>query len=292
MDKHSLVYLNGDYIALNQAKISVLDRGFLFADSVYEVIPVYNGIPFSLKAHLERLFNSLKAINLQLTKNHAQLTEIIEQLIQQNKGVKSFYIQVSRGADSKRRHAIVPNLIPTLFVMPLFHRYKVDNSGIKLVTLEDTRWAHCFIKSTALLPNVLLTDEAAKAGAHEALLYKNGFITEGASSNVIFVKNKKLYSPNDTANILPGITKQIVAKIAKNKHIPFIELPIPLAMLTDADEVWITSATREIAPVTQINDIMVGEGQPGKLWQLFSKAYQQIIADEIPNANRSQTSAL
>ncbi len=266
-----IAYVNGDYVALDQARVSVLDRGFLFADSVYEVIPVYDGRCYRLADHIARLQRSLAGIRLAHAHTPGHWTTLIETLVSRNGGGElSVYLQVTRGVAPWRDHRLPDHPEPTVvgFCQP---RAAVSDGvlrrGIKAVTLADTRWQYCTIKSTALLANVLAADDARAAGATEALLTREGCVQEGTSSNVFGVINGELVTPALRDSILPGITRAARLELARPHDVPHAEVDdLTVAQIGAASEIWISSSTREIYPVTQLDDAPVGDGRPGPLW--------------------------
>ncbi len=274
----SLVYLNGDLTPLSEARVSVLDRGFIFADGVYEVIPVFAGRPFRPGAHLARLRTSLAAISLPLDYAEAQWLALIDQLLEANqvRGDCYIYIQVTRGAD-ERIHFYPEDVAPTVFIMcrPLPERD--FSQGARAVLHEDTRWKHCHIKSTALLPNVLLKQYAREhGGAHEAILIRDGRLSEGAASNVFVVRDGAVATPPKDGRLLPGVTRDLVAELAQQAALPCREVPIAAAELARADEIWITSATMGVVPVVTLDDRPVGDGKPGPAWRAVNELYQAL----------------
>ena len=273
------VYLNGDFLPLAQARISVMDRGFLFGDGVYEVIPSYGGRLLRLEQHLERLGNSLRAIRMENPLPSSQWAEILNRLIARHPGAdQSVYLQVTRGAAATRDHAMPPDTEPTLFAMSMPIKPmppEVAEQGIKAVTLDDVRWHLCHIKTTALLANVLLRQQAQDQDAVEAILIRDGAATEGAASNLFVVTEGRLLTPPKGPLLLPGITRDLVLELAKDNAIPCAEAQVSESRLENADEVWLTSSTREILPVTRMNDRPVGEGKPGPVWIRMNGLYQR-----------------
>lgn len=272
-----IVYLNGTYLPAEQAYVPVLDRGFIFGDGIYEVIPVYGGHLFRFEAHMIRLDNSLTAVRMQNPRTAPQWREILEGLIRQNGGGDlSIYLQVTRGV-AKRDHAIPPNIQATVFVManPL---QTPDNAlleaGVSAISLEDIRWKNCHIKAISLLPNILLRQAAADAGAVEAILIRDGLVTEGAASNVFAVLDNTLVTPAKGPTLLPGITRDLILELAQANGIRCAETDIPAAALMSAEEIWLTSSTKEIVPVTKLNGNVVGCGRPGPLWRSMYTLYQ------------------
>lgn len=273
------VFLNGEFLPLTEAKVSVLDRGFLFADGVYEVIPAYAGKLFRLQQHLDRLNSSLAAIRMEPVMNDQQWTEVLTQLVTPHtQSDQSVYIQVTRGSGTNRDHQLPDKYTPTTFAMcQTIDTNSLDfiAKGINAITLDDIRWDWCHIKSVALLGNILLKQQASDQGCTEAILLRDGFATEGSASNLFIVKGKQLITPPKSHNLLPGITRDLVLELAIKKGIPCVEREVSEQQLFDADEIWLTSSTKEIMPVTELNRQAVGNGQPGKLWQQISTSYSE-----------------
>lgn len=275
-----IVYLNGEYLPLTEAKISVLDRGFLFGDGVYEVIPAYNGHLFRPEEHLRRLNNSLQGIRLPLTRTDAEWLEILNPLLQPDEPDQSVYLQITRGTAPKRDHAFPEQVVPTVFAMCTPIKYFAGKEvGVKAFSVEDNRWQLCQIKAITLLANVLMRQQAVEHGCDEALLVKNGLVTEGAASNVFAVLDGVLTTPPKDNAILPGITRDVIVEIAQRENIPVAERPIAVAALQDASEVWFTSSTREIMPVIEIDGRAVGDGKPGPLFRQMNALFQQFKRD-------------
>lgn len=268
------VYLKGDYLPLSEAKVSVLDRGFLFGDGVYEVIPAYFGKLFCLPAHLQRLNNSLNAIRLSIPYNTEQWLEIIQPLLTAEEA-QYIYLQITRGAAEKRDHAFPASCEPTIFAMCSVIVPFPHEQGISAITLDDTRWQLCSIKATALLANLLLRQQAVEEGCAEAILIKDGYATEGAASNIFVVINGVLMTPPNNNEILPGVTREVIIDLAKVNALTVREEAISLQVLHAADEVWLTSSTREILPVTLLDNKPVGNGQIGVVWQTMNTLFQE-----------------
>jgi len=277
-----IAYLNGDYLPLEKAKISTQDRGFLFGDGVYEVIPVYQKQIFTLDAHIERLKHSLEATSIlnPLTDNDWQklLYKIVHLHPWQN---QYLYIQVTRGGQLQRDHLPEPDLTPTLYIYsnelkPLAST--IVENGISAITLEDIRWLRCDIKAITLLPNILLKMAAQQQGAQDAILIKpDGQVAEGTSNNVFILKDQTLFTPPNGTQILPGITRSVILKLAESHQIQFIEKPLSQKDLETADEIWLTSSTKNAVPVTQLNNQPVGNGRPGEIWQRFQCYFDREI---------------
>ncbi|MEQ8288988.1 MAG: D-amino acid aminotransferase [Gammaproteobacteria bacterium] len=275
----SLVYLNGDYVELEQARVNVLDRGFTFADAVYEVIPVFNGSVFRFEEHIQRLDNSLREIYMENPLQPGQWQEIFKRLTQAVATPdQSIYLQVTRGV-TERDHDIDLADTPTVFVMSRPLQKKDLGSGIKVITHDDIRWSYCHIKATTLLASVLLRHRAKQQGAKEAILIREGHVTEGAASNVFIVKDNIVYTSPSDNEVLPGITRALILELLQSGGIEFREEKLPEAMLATADEIWIASSTWEIVPVTQLDDKPVGGGQPGPVWQQALQLYQDYKKD-------------
>jgi D-alanine transaminase len=272
-----MVYLNGEILPIDQAKVPVLDRGFLFGDGVYEVIPVYGGRPLRLDEHLRRLERSLAAILIESPLSDEAWTHIIEQLIDGPED-QQIYIQVTRGAQSKRDHAIPATVVPTVFAMAS-RIAPIPSGGIKAVTVTDIRWDRCDIKAITLLPNVLLRQEAITRGAAEAIIIRDGLALEGAASNLFAVVDGIIVTPPKGDTILPGITRDLVLEIAAANGFKTEERTIPLPELKGAAEVWLTSSTREILSVTELDGQPVNDGQPGPVWRSVLEAYQAYKRD-------------
>lgn len=276
------VYLNGEYLPLSEAKISVMDRGFLFGDAVYEVIPVYGKTPFRLEQHLDRLHNSLAGIRMENPLSHDQWADILQQIIEQNEGnEQSIYLQVTRGAYEKRDHAIPQDVKPTIFVMstPLLTPSPEDREkGVAAITLDDIRWDLCNIKATALLGNVLSRAQAKQEDAYEALLVRDGKVLEGAASNLFIIMDELLITPPKNNCVLPGVTRDLILELATEAGIPWCEADINIVDLQMADEIWVTSSTKEILPVTQLNGKPVGDGKAGSHWHFMASLYSTYIA--------------
>ena len=272
----SIVFLNDEFKNAETAKISVLDRGFLLGDGVYEVIPAYSGVLFRLEEHLNRLQQSLDAIRLHNPHSFSQWKTILDNLVKKNNHKdSSVYLQVTRGV-AVRDHAFPGDVTPTVFAMinkiaPLSAEYY--ENGVSAITLDDNRWSRCNIKAISLLPNVLLRQQAVDQGVAEAILIRDGLVTEGAASNVFAVIDGKLFTPPKSEHLLPGITRDLVMEMAQQHGIPNAEDEISLAQLQAADEIWLTSSTKEILPVTQLDKKPVGSGKPGDMWCRMSKIY-------------------
>ncbi len=274
------VYLNGLFLPLAQAGVSPLDRGFLYGDGIYEVIPVYSRRPFRMAEHLARLQATLAGIRLA---NPLPLTEwqgIVEHLIEQAPwDDQSIYLQVTRGADDKRDHAFPPASVPATvfaFASPLVTpSAAVRAAGVAAITVPDLRWARCDLKVISLLANVLARQQAVEQGCAEALLIRDGYMKEGAASNIFIVKDGLLLAPPKTQLMLPGITYDVILELAKQHRQPIEVREISEAELRAADEVWMTSSTKEVLAITALDGAPVGNGTPGPVGERMWQWYQE-----------------
>jgi D-alanine transaminase len=277
-----IVYLNGSFLPVHEATVSVMDRGFLFGDGVYEVIPVYGGRAFRLEHHLQRLDLSLQGVRIANPLDHVQWSDILTALIRHNGGGdQSIYLQVTRGAAPTRDHAFPAGVQPTVFAMgtPLSEPAAAVRAGLAAVTIDDIRWKHCNIKAITLLPNVLMRQQALDAGAAEAILLRDGYATEGSASNVFIVRDGVVITPPKSNLLLPGITRDLTVELCHANDIPCREADISADELRRADEVWISSSTREVVPIVRLDEQPVGDGHPGPLWQRVSALYSAYKQD-------------
>jgi D-alanine transaminase len=276
-------YLNGEYVQLVDARVSPLDRAFLFGDAVYEVVPVYSSRPFRLRQHLERLDRSLGGIRMPAPLPHPHWAKICEELIVRNGAHDaSLYIQVTRGAEFGRNHAWPEGLKPTVFAYctsldPL--PASLLAQGVAAVTAADVRWARRDIKSTALLANILLKKLGADAGAYETIMLERGELTEGSSTTVHIVKGGIIRTPPNGHHILPGTTRDVVTELADRLHVRNDSGPIPEVQLRDADEIWLAFSTRGLLPVTTLDRAPVGSGRPGPLFNQMFAAFNDYIRE-------------
>tara|TARA_A200000113_G_scaffold39237_1_gene31969 strand:- start:2088 stop:2978 length:891 start_codon:yes stop_codon:yes gene_type:complete len=279
----SIAFLNDNFLPLEQAKISPLDRGFLFGDGIYEVVPSYHGKLLGFNAHLDRMRTGLEGINLQLGWSHEKWKSVCDELCYQNgNGNLGLYLQVSRGADIKRYHAFPENVKPTVFcfAFEIGASPSSDKDSAKtfsVSTAEDLRWQRCHIKSTALLGNVLHFQYGHENGDDETILYNDRHeLTEAAACNVFIVKNRVISTPPLDNQLLPGITRNLLIDILKkHSNLDIQERVVHMNEVNNADEIWITSSTKEIGPVIRIDGRPVGNGMIGDIWveaqKLFTK---------------------
>lgn len=272
-----MIYLNGEFLPIEEARIPVLDRGFIFGDGVYELIPVYSRRPFRIEEHLARLQHSLDGIRLPNPHTPDEWRELIDTLIaQQSFDDQSVYLHITRGV-AKRDHAFPPGITPTVMMManPLVTPTpeQIEN-GVAAVTAVDNRWLRCDIKAISLLPNVLLRQLAVDTGAAETILLRGGFMTEGAASNIFVIKDEIIFAPPKNNLMLPGITYDVVVELANQNNVEVRIGAVPERLLRHADEIWQTSSTREVLAITTLDGAPVGDGRPGLLGQRMLEWYQ------------------
>ncbi len=276
-----IAWLNGTWLPLAEARVSPLDRAFLFADAVYEVVAVYGGRPLLVDEHLARLARSLRELGIADPHDDAAWRALIAGLVERNRsaapdGHLGVYLQVSRGADTGRDHGFPADVPATVFGMasPLA-AFDPTGSGLRAITAPDNRWARCDIKSTALLGNVLLRQAAAAAGAQECIMLRAGRLTEGSSSTVAIVEGRTVVTRPDGPEVLPGTTIRLVRSLAPACGLDWREEDIAESRLRRADEIWITSAMRGVLPVTHLDGKPVGAGVPGPAWRTIAVAYER-----------------
>lgn len=277
----STAYLDGSFLPLSEARVPALDRGYLFGDGAYEVIPVYDGRIFRLDAHLQRLRYSLGELRIPDPVGQVQWRDILNRLAQFAPAPRQMlYLQVTRGTYAKRAHPMPPAPKPSVFAYAAAlppAPADLATAGVRAITAEDIRWERCDIKAIALLGHVLLNQQAVDTNSNEALLYRDGMVSEGASSNVFIVEKGVLITPPKSRRILAGITRAAVLELALQEGVAALERPINLEQLRHADEIWITSSTREIYPVTTLDERKVGSGAPGPLWARFAPRFAQMV---------------
>jgi D-alanine transaminase len=286
MTSSPIAHFNGQLLPLDEIHISPLDRGFVFGDGVYEVIPVYDGVALRAREHFERLQRSMDEIRLRNPHSVDEWIALTAKLLEHHPGNQSVYIQVTRGAPKKRDHVIPKDLAPTVFMMcyPLASpsRDQVEN-GVACVTARDFRWEKCQIKSTSLLGNVLARQISADAGATETILLRDGNVTEASASNVFVVKNGVVAAPPRDNLILLGITYELLVRLAEEGAVRLEIRPIAEAELRAADEVWLTSSTKEVLAVTTLDGKPVGTGKPGALFRRMHALFQEHKAKLAPH---------
>lgn len=277
-----IVCFNDKYIPHDEVKISPFDRAFLFADGVYEALRTYNGKLFRLDDHLERLKFSLQELNISF-KDFDQIEDIFKKLAEINniKTDYSVYLQISRGISFPRTHNYENILTPNVFAFakPIKDNHKEITDGVKVILEKDLRWLRCDIKSTSLLPSIMVNQHAIRNNAFEAILFRDDFITEGSHTNFFAVKNNTVYTAPLSNYILSGVTRKVVLELCKKNEIDYSEEYIKPNDINTFDEFFITGTTTEVTPVIQIDDWIVGNGMPGnitlKIQELFFKAAKQ-----------------
>jgi D-alanine transaminase len=278
MNTDQIVYLNGKYLPIAQAHVSVLDRGFIYGDGVYELVPVYGREPFRMAQHLARLARSLEGIRLANPHTNAEWERIIRDLAaRQPFADQAVYFQVTRGV-AKRDHSFPQGVSPTVFMMsnplPLPTREQVEN-GVAVVTAEDNRWHRCDLKTISLLGNVLMRQLATDQGAAETVMFRDGFLTEASASNVLVVKGGTLVVPPKDEHILPGITYDAAMEFARDAGVPVSVRPVRKEEALAADEMWLSSSTKEVLAVTTVDGRPFAGGKPGpvfrKVWAVFQQ---------------------
>ena len=279
-----MVFLNGKFLPIEQATVSVLDRGFIFGDGVYELVPVYSRVPFRLEEHLRRLERSLAEVRIANPYSAAQWKEVIARLIgEQSFEDQGVYLQVTRGV-ARRDHAFPKGVEPTVFIMsnPLVNPPReLVETGVPALSAVDYRWLRCDIKSISLIGNCLLRQVSADAGAAETIMFRDGLLTEASASNVFIVKGGVIRSPAKSNLILPGITYDVVVELAQAAGMPLEFAQISEAEVRAADEVWITSSSKEVLAITRLDGKPVGDGKPGpafrRMYQLYQEFKQRVM---------------
>jgi D-alanine transaminase len=273
-----MIYLNGEWMAIEQARIPVLDRGFIFGDGVYEVIPCYSGHPFRLHEHLQRLQSSLDGVRIENPHSIERWEALVREMVARNPMEDQYvYLQVTRGV-APRDHAFPKGVKPTVFMMtnPLVTPPQDQRErGVAAITAVDNRWLRCDVKSVSLLANCLLRQAAADAGTAEVVLLRDGFLSEGSASNIFVVKSGVIITPPKSNFILPGITYDVVIELARAHRLPLEIRQVSEAEVRDADELWLTSSTKEVLPITTLDDKPVGHGKnAGKPGPVAAQMYQ------------------
>ena len=276
IDADRVVYLNGEFLPLGNAKISVLDRGFIYGDGVYEVVPVYARKPFRMPQHLARLAHSLEGIRL-ADPLRDRWTPLIGDLIaRQPFDDQAVYLQITRGV-AKRDHAFPQGVTPTVFMMsnPLVvpTREQVKH-GVGVITAEDNRWLRCDLKTTSLVGNVLMRQLAADHDAIETVMFRNGYLTEASASNVLIVRDGRIIAPPKDNLILPGITYDATLEIAKAIGVPLDVRAVTRAEALGADEMWLSSSSKEVLAITRVDGQAFAGGAPGPVFRRVWEAFQ------------------
>jgi D-alanine transaminase len=289
-----MVFLNGKFLPIEEAKVPVLDRGFIFGDGVYELVPVYSRVPFRLDEHLARLERSLAETRIRNPYTRSQWRELIYRLVDaQSFDDQGLYFQVTRGV-AKRDHAFPKDLEPTVFMMsnPLVTPPReLVQKGAAAVTAQDNRWLRCDIKSISLIGNCLLRQLSAEAGAVETILFREGKLTEASSSNVFVVKRGVILSPPKSSLILPGITYDVVVELAGANGLPLELREVTEPEVRGADEIWVSSSSKEVLPVVSLDAVPVGDGRPGPLFGRMYQLYQEFKQKVMRAGKREAVSA-
>jgi len=274
-----ICFLNGEFLPLREARISPLDRGFLYSDGAYEVTPVYGGRPFRFTQHHDRLTRSLREIRMEDPLAREAWRDLYHELIKRNdhKGDLYLYVQVTRGAEHGRNHAPLPDVPRTVFAFASpwpEGRAGWRENGLPAVTAQDTRWARCDIKSVSLLANVLLRQLAVDANATETILIRDGQLTDASASSVHVVIGGELRTPPNSWQLLPGTTRSVIEEIADKAGVKWRAVAVSEAELRAADEILLGAATREVQPISLLDGKPVGTGKPGPVWRKLYDAYQ------------------
>ncbi len=272
-------FVNGSYLPLDQARVSPMDRGFLFGDGAYEVIPAYSRSAFRLDEHIARLGNTLAAMRLANPHSVAEWKQIVGEIIARNPWEdQSVYLQVTRGVDTRRSHAFpVPAVPPTVFLMSealVTPSAEQRAAGVPAVSAADIRWLRCDLKSVSMLGNCLLRQHAIDNGCAETVLFRDGFLTEGSASSIFVVKDGVLLAPPKSHLMLPGITYDVVLELAHCHGMPLKVHEVLEAEVRGADELWMTSSTKEVLPITALDGEPVGSGEPGPMGRQMYGWYQ------------------
>ncbi|MGK9166976.1 D-amino acid aminotransferase [Inquilinus limosus] len=279
----TLAYWNGTYSPLEEVRVSPLDRGFLFADGIYEVVAVYDGRIFALDAHLDRLARSLDAVRIDPGLDRVALAAVFQRLAETApRPAATIYMQVTRGAPAQRSHAFPASAQASIlaFAGPLKRLGRAQQEdGFALVSAPDIRWLRCDIKSIALLPSVLAAQQAAEAGVLETVMIRDGLVSECAASNVLLVRDGRVATPVADHRILDGINRRIVIRLAAELGIAVEQRDVAEAELRAADEIWITSTTKELAPIVRLDGAAIGSGRPGPVWRQVREAFDRLVGE-------------
>jgi D-alanine transaminase len=286
-EAQQIVYLNGEFVPLAEARVPVLDRGFIFGDGVYEVAPVYGRVPFRWTQHHARLVRNLGKLRIDDPKDAAGWRALVDALVARHPWDDQFvYVQVTRGV-AKRDHAFPKGVRPTVFAMssplPPIPAEQIER-GVATITLPDERWLHCDIKSISLLGNVLARQAAVDAGAAECVMFRDGWLTEGSSSNVWVVRDGGVVAPPRDNLILEGIRYGLLEELCAAEGVPFSIRPIPRDEVLSAEELMLSSATKDVLPITRLDGRPVGPGVPGPVFRRLHAAYQRAKAASAAEA--------
>lgn len=276
MAVYPIIFAQGSFMHKDKLNYPFEERGLQFGDGVYEVIRIYQGKYYLLDEHIDRLYRSLSEIRLSFPYNRKEFMEMLEKLLVKNKMEKDgkVYLQVTRGS-APRDHVFPDNIIPNFYAYlePARRNMEVMKHGVPVITLPDIRWSYCHIKSLNLLPNLMAKQEAKEQGCFEAILHKDGTVTECSASNVYFVQNGKIYTHPATNRILHGCVRLAVERFAAKLGIPFIEEAYDIGDIKDADEVFLSSSTNEITPIIEVDGQLIHDGTPGQITRQIQYAY-------------------
>ncbi|KAB7666790.1 D-amino-acid transaminase [Bacillus sp. B1-b2] len=279
----SIVLMNGEFIPRTEAKVDIEDRGYQFGDGIYEVIRVYNSKMFTVKEHLQRLLQSSEKLSISISYSVDELTQLLEQLIQKNTLDMGFiYMQFTRGVSARNHSFPETEVAPTFIAYTKEFKRPLSNleDGVSAITVEDIRWSRCDIKSLNLLGNVMAKQKAAEADCYESIQYRDVTVTEGSSSNIWIVKGEKIQTHEASPSILNGITRQKLIEISQENGIDIEEKAFSIEDLIDADEVFLTSTTSEVTPITEINNVPVKEGKVGEKTRILQSLFVEAIISE------------
>ncbi|HEO8420072.1 MAG: D-amino-acid transaminase [Niallia sp.] len=279
----STVLMNGEFIPREEAKVDIEDRGYQFGDGIYEVIRVYNGKMFMAKEHLERLSASSEKIGIAISYSISELTSLLEELIAKNSlSTGILYMQFTRGISPRNHGFPKEDVTPTFVAYTKIMKRPTDNleNGVSVITVEDIRWSRCDIKSLNLLGNVMAKQKAAEAGCYESIQYRELSVTEGSSSNIWIVNGEKIQTHEANQFILNGITRQKIIQLCKENGIEVEEKEFSIEDLIDADEVFLSSTTSEVTPITSVNNVPVKEGKVGEVTKKLQGMFVDAIIDE------------
>ncbi|TVO59084.1 D-amino acid aminotransferase [Denitromonas halophila] len=274
----SVCYLNGDWLELSEARVSPMDRGFLFGDGAYEVLPAYSGKLFRLDEHLRRLEQTLSSMGLPNPMSRDEWRQTLRGIVERNPWPdQSIYLQVTRGVAEVRTHAYPAEVTPTVFLMSealVMPSDEMRAAGVAAVSSADFRWLRCDLKTVSLLANCMLKQLAAEKGCMETVLFRDGFLTEGAASSIFVVHDGVLHVPPKSHLMLPGITYDVVLELARDRGMPCQVREVLEEEVRSADELWMTSSTKEVLPITRLDDRAVGKGKPGPMAEQMLEWYQ------------------
>lgn len=278
MSIHTIIMSQGKFMHRDSLKYPFEERGLQFGDGVYEVIQIYNGNFYLFDEHLTRLYNSLKAIEINLSITKEDLADLLHKLLEKNKMQETghVYLQVTRGS-APRVHTFPEDTEPNIYayVKTTERKEAILTRGVETITYPDERWKHCYIKSLNLLPNIIAKQKAKEAGAYEAILHKDGLVTECGSSNVYLVKKGEIYTYPANGDILHGCVRIAVERFSKELNLPFIEEAFTVNDFATADEVFLTSSTNEVLPIIKVDETIISDGKPGPITQKLQAAYRK-----------------